>query len=283
MSAAGEKSARVGRVAIVTGATRGIGFALAEAMLREGMTVYGVGVDPDRLAAAAARVGRPGFHPRRVDVSDLPAVEELVREVRAAHGRIDWVVNNAGLVGGGELADMGEAQLRKLVDVNLWGVIHGSRIAASLMRGQGEGTIVNVASMAGVFPVPYSAVYTATKHAVFGFSLALREELAPHGVGVHVVCPDLVDTTIFDGALDTAGYSYRKTVNRHLGRAISAEEAARHVLAGVKKGQGIIYTPPRSSLLGAFGRMFPSFLARQVAFRMAPAREASGAKEERAG
>ncbi|HEY2511440.1 MAG TPA: SDR family oxidoreductase [Polyangiaceae bacterium] len=258
-------------VAIVTGATRGIGFALAEAMLAEGTTVYAVGLDPARVAEMGARLAHPRFHARRADVADLAAVEALFHEVHRAHGRIDCVVNNAGLLAGGELADMGDAQLRKLVDVNLWGVIHGSRLAASLMRRQRAGTIVNVASMAGVFPVPFSAVYTATKHAVFGFSLALREELAPHGVGVHVVCPDIVDTSIFDRALDTSGYSYRAAVTRHIGRAITAEEAARHVLTGLRRGRAVIYTPPRSSLLGAVGKMFPTFIARQVASRMAPA------------
>jgi NADP-dependent 3-hydroxy acid dehydrogenase YdfG len=110
-------------VAIVTGATRGIGLALAEAMLARGMTVYAVGVDPTRVAALATRLPHPELHPRRVDVADGAAFEALTHEVQTNHGRIDWVVNNAGLVGGGELADMTEAQTRKLVDVNLWGVL----------------------------------------------------------------------------------------------------------------------------------------------------------------
>src|SRR5262249_40584087 len=148
------------------------------------------------------------------------------------------------------LADMSDAQMKKVVDVNLWGVIHGSRLAAARMRRQKSGRVVNVASMAGVFPVPFSAVYTATKHAAFGVSLALREELAPHGVGVHVVCPDVVDTGIFDHAIDNAGYSYRNVITRHIGRAISAGEAARHVIAGVASDRAVIYTPPRSRAIG---------------------------------
>ncbi len=186
------------RVAIVTGATRGIGYALTEALLRDGMTVYAVGVDAARVADVAARLGHPRLRARRADVADLTAWDGLFREVLETHGRVDWVVNNAGILGGGELADMDDARLQRLVGVNLWGVIHGSRLAASILRRQRHGKILNVASMAGVLPVPFSAVYTATKHAVYGFSLALREELAPHGVAVHVVCPDLVDTTIFD-------------------------------------------------------------------------------------
>jgi NAD(P)-dependent dehydrogenase (short-subunit alcohol dehydrogenase family) len=268
-------SQRTAQVAIVTGATRGIGFALAEAMLREGTTVYAIGVDAQRVAEAARRLSHPNLRARRVDVAELAACEALFSEVVSAHGRIDVVVNNAGVVGGGELADMEDEKVRRIVDVNLWGVLHGSRLAASIMRGQRSGSIVNVASMAGVLPVPFSAVYTATKHAVFGFSLALREELAPYGVGVHVVCPDIVDTTIFDHALDTAGYSYRSAIARHAGRAITPEEAARHALAGVRKGRSVIYTPPRSSMLGALGKMFPTFIARQIAARMGPDRTPS--------
>jgi short-subunit dehydrogenase len=258
------------KVAVITGATRGIGLALAEALLRDGMRVYALGRDEARLAEAAARLAHPCLHTRRLDVADAEAFAALVAAVVQTHGRLDWMVNNAGCLAGGELADMSAAQMKQLVDVNLWGVIHGSRLASVEMRRQRSGRIINVASMAGVLPVPFSAVYTATKHAVFGFSLALREELRGYGVGVHVVCPDVVATGIFDRADDTRGYSYRQVISRHMGRAISAADAARYVLTGARKELPIIYAPPRSRALGAVGRIFPSLIARQVAMRMAP-------------
>src|SRR5262249_36706980 len=118
-----------GGVAVVTGATRGIGFALAEALVGEGMIVYAIGIDPARLAEASAQLASARLHGRRVAVTDPAALAQLVREIDAAHGRLDWMVNNAGLLAGGELADMSEAQMKALVDVNLWGVIHGSRLA----------------------------------------------------------------------------------------------------------------------------------------------------------
>src|SRR5262249_8962393 len=93
-------------VAVVTGATRGIGFALAEELLREGMIVYAIGVDQTRLADAAARLAHANLHVRRLDVANLEAFEELLREIDVRHGRLDWMVNNAGVLAGGELADM---------------------------------------------------------------------------------------------------------------------------------------------------------------------------------
>lgn len=270
-------------VAVVTGATRGIGLALTQALIDRGATVYAIGRDPGRLSDLRDRLPRPTLalpgaarrgqepeklQPRRLDVGDGAAFAALLDEVYARHGRLDWVVNNAGIVGGGELADMSDAQVRALVDVNLWGVLHGSRLAAAHMRRQGSGRIVNVASMAAVMPVPYSAVYTATKHAVFGLTLALREELRGHGVGVHVFCPDIVDTGIFERALDNDGYSYAGIIQRHFSRAITPEAAARHLLDGVAREQAIVYAPPRSRVVGTLGRIWPTFFARQVALRM---------------
>jgi short-subunit dehydrogenase len=257
-----------GAIAVVTGATRGIGFALSRALLDRGATVYAIGRDADRLATAQARLRHPALHPRRLDVANGAAFAALLDEVAARHGRIDCRVNNAGIVAGGELADMSDAQLHALVDVNLWGVLHGSRLAAAHMRRQRSGCIINIASMAAVLPVPYSAVYTATKHAVFGLTLALREELREHGVSVHVLCPDIVDTGIFERALDNDGYSYAGVIRRHFGRAISPETAVRHLLAGVARDEAVIYAPRRSRALGTLGRLFPSFFARQVALRM---------------
>ena len=198
-----------GAVVVVTGATRGIGLALARALIGGGAIVYAIGRDSLRLAETAAQLQSPSLHTRRLDVADADGFAALVDDVVATHGRLDWLVNNAGIVGGGEFSDMSLAQQRAIVDTNSWGVLHGSRLAATHMRRRRAGHIVNVASMAAVLPVPYSAVYTATKHAVFGFSLALREELRDYGVGVHCFCPDIVDTGIFDSALDNAGYDYR--------------------------------------------------------------------------
>ena len=261
---------RSSQVAVITGATRGIGLALAEALLADGMIVYAIGANEARVAELAQRLQHPRLHARRVDVADRSALEALLAEVESAHNRLDWMVNNAGVLAGGELADMSQAQMERLVDVNLWGVIHGSRLAAARMRRQGSGHIVNVASMAGVFPVPFSAVYTATKHAVYGFSLALREELRPHGVSAHVVCPDIVDTGIFDRSDDNADYSYRNVINRYRWRTIAVDKAVRCIVAGVDKDRAVIYAPGFSGALGLFGKMFPSFTAQQVATLMAP-------------
>ncbi|HEX4459499.1 MAG TPA: SDR family NAD(P)-dependent oxidoreductase, partial [Polyangia bacterium] len=214
------------------------------------------------------RVANSSLHARRLDVADADGFAALVDEVVATHGRLDWLVNNAGIVGGGELADMSLAQERAIVDTNLWGVLHGSRLAAAHMRRRRAGHIVNVASMAAMLPVPYSAVYTATKHAVLGFSLALREELREYGVGVHCFCPDIVDTSIFDTSLDNDGYDYRRVIDRHAGRAIGVDVAVRCLVDGVARDAAIIFAPSRSRILGTLSRLAPSWLAHFAASRM---------------
>ncbi len=256
-----------GKVAIVSGAASGIGGALAIALVGAGAVVVGVDRDAERLAALASRLGA-AFEPRVVDLAGSSAYGERIEAVAGARGRLDLVFNNAGIVAGGELADMSESAIERMMRVNTLAVIHGSRAACKVMRTQRRGHVVNTASSAGLMPVPWSSVYTASKHAVVGFSLALRAEARRYGVRVSVACPGLVATGIFDAAEPIGGYDYRATVEAAPIAAISPAAAARAILRGVARNRPCIVFPVSNRLLLGLRRLVPAlvdhFTARQL-------------------
>jgi NAD(P)-dependent dehydrogenase (short-subunit alcohol dehydrogenase family) len=189
-----------GRVAVVTGAASGIGRALAERFLAEGMSVAMADIETDALQAAAASLeGRGVILTVPTDVSDPRSVDDLARTVRERFGTFHVVCNNAGV--GGHFGRTWEAPLeewRWLFDVNTWGVIHGIRSFVPTLIEQGLGHVVNTASMAAWRGAPALGPYCATKHAVLAISDSLRVELEEggSGVGVSVVCPGVISTRI---------------------------------------------------------------------------------------
>ena len=190
-----------GAVALVTGAGSGIGKALTEALSSRGGVVVAADRDLEpaqEVSGALQREGRVATA-ALLDVRDLASFEKTVFETVETHGRLDFLFNNAGIAGGGEVFNSTIDDWRAMIEVNLFGVIHGVLAAYPLMRRQGFGHIVNTASMAGLTPFPFSASYSTTKHAVVGLSKALRAEAASAGVRVSVLCPGAVRTPILEG------------------------------------------------------------------------------------
>jgi len=184
-----EMNANSGRTAIVTGASSGIGRASAEALARAGFTVFGT--------SRKAGNGPEGVTMLACDVTDGEAVAALVSTVLSQTGRIDLLVNNAGvgLLGGAE--EFSVPQVQALFDVNLFGVIRMTNAVLPAMRRRGEGRIVNIGSVLGLVPAPYSAHYSAVKHALEGYSESLDHEVRAFNVRVSVVEPAFV-RTVFD-------------------------------------------------------------------------------------
>ena len=231
-----------GKVCVVTGAASGIGFAVSQALLGAGATVVLADRDADRLRSAVDRLsGHNGrVHSVPVDVTSQPQVQELVAGAASRHGSLDFLFNNAGVGGTLPIVEATLEHWRRIVDLNLWGVIYGVHAALPVMRRQGSGHIVNTASLAGLVPFPYQSLYCTTKYGVVGMSECLRYELAADGIKVSVVCPGNVvsrifSTTIMGEVLDTKPPE----------DAIAAEDAARIILAGVANGQGIIAFPDK--------------------------------------
>ncbi|TGP20351.1 MULTISPECIES: oxidoreductase [unclassified Mesorhizobium] len=179
-----------GKTAIVTGASSGIGRVSAEALARAGFTVFGtsrraISNAPDQVTML------------RCDVTDAESVDALVSAVLAKTGRVDLLVNNAGI---GLLAGAEESsieQVRALFDVNLFGVVRMTNAVLPAMRRKGGGRIINIGSILGVIPAPYSAHYSAVKHAVEGYSESLDHEIRAFGIRVSVIEPAFV-RTVFD-------------------------------------------------------------------------------------
>jgi NAD(P)-dependent dehydrogenase (short-subunit alcohol dehydrogenase family) len=190
-----------GRVAVVTGAASGIGLAIVDAFVDRGMRVAMVDVDEDRLDAEADRLrgNDADVIPVRADVRDPESVEAAGRSVIERFGTLHVAVNNAGVVGGGNSWEIPLDEWHRVLDVDLWGVIHGVRTFVPLILASGEeGHVVNVASMAAVLTIPRLAPYTVAKHGVLGLTDVLRAELEGLGapVGASVVMPGMVKTAM---------------------------------------------------------------------------------------
>lgn len=182
------------KVALVTGASSGIGEATAERLAKAGYRVYGT-------SRRGAQAGRRPFEMLSLDVTSDDSVEAVVNEVIRREGRIDLLVNNAGFgvaPGGAEESSLDQA--RSIFDTNFFGLIRMTRAVVPHMRRQGSGRILNIGSVLGFIPMPYGALYAATKHAVEGYSESLDHELRTQGIRVSVIEPAYTKTP-FDANL----------------------------------------------------------------------------------
>jgi NAD(P)-dependent dehydrogenase (short-subunit alcohol dehydrogenase family) len=184
-------------VALVTGGTRGIGRAIVEALLGEGWNVGFCGRSAPSVERALEEL-RPHFGDRVggrvVDVREAAAVDAFVAWAVDGHGRLDCLVNNAGIGTFGRVDSLTPAQWRETIDVNLSGVFHGIRAAAPVMRRQGEGWILNIGSLAGKNPFAGGAAYNASKFGLIGLSEAAMLDLRHDGIRVAAILPGSVNT-----------------------------------------------------------------------------------------
>lgn len=188
-----------GRVVAVTGAAHGIGLAIAEALVEKSAVVALGDVDAGRAVAEAERLG-PLAHGFALDVTDTESFRAFLDGVEQRVGRpVDALVNNAGIMWVGAFDAEPETAAMRQADVNLHGVVRGMKLALPRMRARGRGHVVNVASFASKVPPAGEAMYSATKHAVLGYSTAVRAELRGTGVHLSVVMPVVVDTRLAAG------------------------------------------------------------------------------------
>lgn len=250
-----------GQVALVTGGASGIGRGICEALCDQGAIVYAADIREDALETLASGADCPG-EIRRVtlDVTRESDFSRVVGEVVAERGRLDLMINNAGTGVVGDFRRIDLADIRKTVDVNLWGVVYGTKAAYEVMAAQGHGHIVNVASSAGVMPVPMQTPYAMAKHAVVGFSRSLRIEAAVYGVNVSAVLPGLVRTSFFASAKVVGDYDYQREMESLPIPAISPRRAGELVLAGIRANRELITFPTSNKLIVLLFRFFPRLM-----------------------
>jgi NAD(P)-dependent dehydrogenase (short-subunit alcohol dehydrogenase family) len=164
----------------------------------------------------------------------------MVEDAASRHGRLDVLFNNAGIGGTIPISEAKLEHWRRVIDINLWGVIYGIDAALPIMRRQGGGHIVNTASVAGLIPFPYQAIYAASKYGVVGLSECLRFELEDDGIYFSVVCPGAVATRIFGTPILGERVEVKPPEE-----AIPAVEAAQTILSGVANKEGIIVLPEK--------------------------------------
>jgi NAD(P)-dependent dehydrogenase (short-subunit alcohol dehydrogenase family) len=259
-----------GRTAIVTGGASAIGRALGEELGRRGSSVILADLNEALLEEVVGSLAGEGYAVKgaALDVTDSEAVRKLVEDTVREHGRLDFMFNNAGIGVLGEALDFSIDDWRKVIDVNLFGVVHGVAAAYPVMAGQGYGHIVNTASLAGLVPIPGIISYAASKYGVVGLSEVLRVEGKKYGVRVSVVCPGLVKTPIY---ANLAVVGIERSVVQGIGpRGVPVRKCVRTILRGVERNRGIIAVSVSAKALWAIQRLSPG-LANPVNRLMAAA------------
>jgi NAD(P)-dependent dehydrogenase (short-subunit alcohol dehydrogenase family) len=252
------------KVALVTGAASGIGYAMADRFASVGMKVVLADIEESALVAAENSLKAKGAPVLavRTDVSKADDVEELAKRAYDKFGAVHVLCNNAGVGGGGLSWETPLEDWEWVFGVNLWGVIHGIRtFIPRMLKDGGEGHVINTASVAGLITSPYMAVYGATKHAVVAITESMKMELDLVGakIGASVLCPGFVATKISEsernrpgGPPSTGGESEQQVMLRELARqqiagGIKPAEVAEAVLEAIRSERFYVVTHPRFS------------------------------------
>jgi NAD(P)-dependent dehydrogenase (short-subunit alcohol dehydrogenase family) len=251
------------KVAVVTGAASGIGRALAVELGRRGAVLAICDVDSAGLAETQRLVEATGATVRGdlVNVAERERVEEYAGQVAADLGRVNLVFNNAGIAFTGTVEEMAYKDVEKVMDVDFWGVVHGTKAFLPHLIESGDGHVVNISSIFGIFSMPSQSAYNAAKFAVRGFTESLRQEMVLTGRPVKVTCvhPGGIATNIARNAGQVAGRNHDELArNFDKVARTSPEKAARIILRGVEKGRARVLVGVDAKVLDSSVRLLGS-------------------------
>jgi NADP-dependent 3-hydroxy acid dehydrogenase YdfG len=267
-----------GKVAVVTGAGSGIGQALAIELARSGASVAISDVDTEGLAATEEQLKAIGAPVKadRLDVTEREAFELYADAVKAHFGKVNQIYNNAGIAFAGDIEVSQFKDIEKVMDVDFWGVVNGTKVFLPHLIESGDGHVINISSIFGLFSVPGQAAYNAAKFAVRGFTEALRQEMmvAGHPVKVTTVHPGGIKTAIARNMTAVDGIDkdeLAQTFDKKLANT-SPQKAAQIILDGVRKNRAKVLVGPDAKVLdlivrvtgSGYQRLFSSVMSRMM-------------------
>jgi NAD(P)-dependent dehydrogenase (short-subunit alcohol dehydrogenase family) len=266
-----------GRVAIITGGSRGLGFVLARQLRKEGARVVLLARNQEELVRAREMLGA-GYNVLTIacDVASRTHVQQAIETVMQHFGRIDLLVNNAGVIQVGPLEHMAYGDYQHAMNVHFWGALHCIEAVLPHMRHQGAGRIVNIASIGGLIAVPHLAPYAASKFALVGYSDAVRSEVAKYGISVTTVCPGLMRTGSAVNALikgrHEAEFAWFAALSSLPLVSIGGGRAARKIVEAARRGSPHLTITPQARIVSILGRLMPNTLGRvmTLAVRLLP-------------
>lgn len=245
-----------GKIVLITGASSGIGKALSQRLAELGAVVYNADIQ-----APAHQLTNISHLP--LDVRDFEQFQSVFQIILQKHSKIDLVINNAGIGIAGEAQDLSISEWKKVLDINLLGVVNGTKIAYDIMSQQGFGHIVNMASMSALIPFPLAIPYATAKHGVLGLSKSLRVEGRALGVKVTAICPGFVESALYENAIKshTDTEKIKSTIPFPI---LPTEKAVRYILKGIVRNQAVVVFPFYTKLTLWLERIFPNLLSKFV-------------------
>lgn len=253
------------KVCVITGAGSGIGAACARAMAKEGAIIIGADLRMEMLQSVADDVNEAGgrMEAHQLDVADRDAVFALAAKVEKTHGAADLVLNNAGVAHGAPVAEMTMDNFQWVMDIDFWGVVHGTQAFLPAMIARGSGHIANVSSIFGLIGVPTQSAYNAAKFGVLGFGEALRHEVKEQGIGVSTIHPGGINTNIVRHARFQQGPEMENEREEAIQRfaqftMTQPEGAAKTIIKGIKRNKARILIGPDAHLVDWVRRIFPT-------------------------
>jgi NAD(P)-dependent dehydrogenase (short-subunit alcohol dehydrogenase family) len=240
-----ERQSLSGKVVAITGGARGIGKATATALVRKGCRIAIGDLDLELAEETAAGLGG-GTIALELDVTDRGSFAAFLDAAERELGPLDVVVNNAGIMPVTPFAEESDDSIKRQLDINVYGVIAGTQLAAERFQPRNRGHIVNVASSAGKAGVPGIATYSGTKHAVVGFTEAVRGELRGTGIELSCVMPVTVNTALTEGVADTLGV-----------KKVEPEDVANEIVDALEVPRFDVFVPPYLKYTIAAGALLP--------------------------